>query len=931
MSDKNNGEDLSVDTAMELYSEAVSKAKEAAEVQSAAEASTALVLSSDSPEVVKQRLIDSRIALTNAQKTVKEAKDRLDVSIKAQKAEMDRKLEEMNAVMEPLKKQMFRLADGIDAMNLYMGRDEFIHTIREGEKAPKDSPIVIRQRVLAMDEEAALDAENGGIDAMDIDKFDAWLLSDPKNIQQVIPEEKSVVVLRVRASEKDYKDPWQAIAMNGANKETWWLIRNGENLYRMVTEFEVGTNLVPTSNEFTKLFETGERFGRPSEAIKPGTNDWLRAEQSADAKTRHYMKIALILQGLVDRTDVFRPLPVEGLSVIDNHYYDDGFVRVITDAELAIDSNMKPFREWLTEKNAKASVGTRVILGKVNYNTKDHHCITPQNASSPFRHVPYTIKEKSGMRWVIKYPRTDTVWGASYYDEPHTAKTSASYSFYSSDLEYIAIDHVTIAEMESYLGARSQRHNYTDMFPVLNAAIAFKREEIEQEAPFRALLAGELEKAGYADSVDDLIFWWKTAHKWNRAFIGDQESEAKAARVILAEAKRRNSGSNDDVVVEKFRAAYPDAMAILRGNTNYVVFIPEIYEVAPYRSSDNVFVRRIDLTKTGIVKGDQRWSVITKSQSARLTALYNTPQWETWNIGANADHFLAETDYIGFVEEARGYISEHLGKNPVIITVSDFGTGWNRDYASIEVTTEHEDVDIESPIRLSSGIASLTSQEHTIHINKKNGVATLAAGRNGDRYYVHSTNGWWRAKHNNFIDPTKDSGDLAAPWDESNERNAIVWKDDELIAQERAFADKYKKRSIEFAYLDAKADRLLNGIESAWFDEYEKKMYARFIEDFGDDTMWDEYREGKRKSVKFPYPEATQKYGYNRDRVKKEDTLRWLVMRLVETGNAPYNLTVAEAYKGAQLLLTNVAKVEFPDDIRDLRFLPEESNEIVKA
>ena len=931
MSENNDTEDISVETAMALYKAALDEAEAVAGDQSNSEKSNALVVSTESPEIVKQRLINSRLAIASAQKKVRETKERLEVSINAQRAEMDRKLAEMNAVMEPLKKQMFRLADGIDAMNLYMGRDEFIVTIREGEKAPKESPIVIRQRVLAMDEEAALDALNGGIDAMDIEKFDAWLLSDPKHVQQVIPEEKSVVVLRVRASEKNYEDPWQAIAMNAANKETWWLIRNGENLYRMVTEFEVGTNLVPQSDEFTKLFETGDHFGRASEALKPGTDAWLKAEQRADAKTRHYMKIALILQGIVDRTEVFRPLPVEGLSVIDNHYYDEGYVRVITDSELAIDSHMKPFREWLSEKNSKVSVGTRIILGKVGHNTKDYYCISPRHASAPFLHVPYIVKEKSGMQLVIKYPRTDTVWGTGWRDEPHTAKTSASYSFYGSDPEYIAIDHVTIAEMEGYLAARSQRHNYTDMFPVLNAAIAFKRDEIEQEAPFRELLANELVKAGYPDSVDDLIFWWKTAHKWNRPFIGDQESEAKAARVILAEAKRRNAASDDDSIIEKFHTSYPDAMAVMRGNTNYVVFIPEVYGVAPYRSSDNVFVRRIDLTKTGIVKGDQRWAVITKSQTARLTALYSTDKWDSWNIGADADNFLSEPDYIELVDVARDYVAERFGKKPAVVTVTDFGVGWNSDYASIEVTVEHESVDIDTPIRLSAGMDSLTSKEHAIRINKKNGVATLNSGYNGDRYYVHTTDGWWRAKHNSFIDPTKDSGNLTAPWEDSNQRNAIVWKDEELIAREHAFADRYKKRSIEFAYLDAKADRLLDGIEAAWFDEYEKKMYARFIEDFGDDAMWDEYREGKRKSTKFPYPEATQKYSHSRSRVNKEDTLRWLVVRLVETGNAPYNLTVEEAYNGAQLLLTNVAKIELPEDIRSLRFLPEESNEIVKA
>jgi hypothetical protein len=921
--DITDDDNISVEKAMELYQQAVENANEAAVEQEAAEVSSALVHVGSSPEIVKSRLTDARLKLSSTQKIARDTKKLVESAIKRQQLEMEKKLAEMNAIVAPLEKQIHRLTDGIDAMNLYMGRDEYIVTIREGEKAPKDSPIIIRQRVLAMDEETALYAASGGMDAMDIDKFDQWLLEDPKHVQQIIPEEKSVVVLRVRASRKDYGDPWQSLVMDPANAETWWLIRNGDNLYRMVTEFQVGVNLVPKSDEFTALFEpynswTGEKY-----TIKVGSEEWLRAERVADAKTRHYMKIALILQGLVDRTEVFRPLPIENLSVIDDSFYEGGYVRVITDAELAIENPIQPFREWLKEKNSHIGVGTRVVFSAIQGNERDHRTITPRYASAPKKLTPYVVKKRiDDGEFAIVYPRTDRVWDNRWSSGDHVAQTSASYKFYVNDTYHLAIDYVTIEEMERYLTSRSQRQDYETMIPLMNMAIEFKKKEAADELDFRALLASELSKAGYEDSVDDLVFWWKTAHKWNRPLLGSQEDEAKAAKAILAEAKRRHNLGDTSEVIDMLRASYPDAMAIFQGNGKFSVVIPEVYDVLPRSASKNVFARWVDVTKTGIVKNDIRWTTVTKTKLTKLSVLYKTDEWTNWNVGADRDGFLTQTDIEPLVDKAIAIVRDELHLNPVIVAVRDYGTGWGKAPADVVVTVEHAPIEIEPPFHLSQGFPSLSSSTYRFYIDKKKGVANIF----GTGY---ENKDFWRAKHNDLIDPMRDSGAPRAPWEEGNEQG-IMWKDEDLLAREYEFATKYSKRKIEFALLDAKADRLIDGIVNAWIDVYHEKMYSRYIEDFGDDGGWEDFKAGKKNSVSFPYPKTVQKNNYDRSRVNNPATLRWLVMRLVESGNPPYGKTVQEAYKLAQLVVTDAEKVDLPDDIKNLRFLDEESNTVAK-
>jgi hypothetical protein len=931
MSDQDSlDEDITVDKAMELYQAAVTAADEAAANQAEIEKSQDLVAITSSPDSVRAKLIESRSSLRLAQEKINSSKKALDNAVARQRAEMERKITEMNALLQPMKAQMAKLSDGIDAMNLYMGRDEFIHTIREGEKAPKETPLVIRQRVLAMDEETALNAESGGMDAMDIDKFDQWLLEDPAHVQQVIPEPKSVVVLRVRATEKRYEDPWQAIVMNAANEETWWLIRNGDSLYRMVTEFQVGTHLVPKADEFTSLFSPYDQFTKERVELKPGTQEWIKAERSADVKTRHYMKIALILQGLIDRSDVLRPLSVSNLSVVDNSFYDEGYVRVITDAEMAIETQLQPFRSWLRDKNSKVVTGTRVMFGRITTNSYESGTISPRYASSPHTGEVYVVGAENLKETTlsVSYDREDTIWSDDAHDFV-VPKTKAKYHFSKGDNSYVAIDFVTVEEMEAYLNSRSQRHDYEPMFPLLRNAIKFKKSEVAAETDFRALIKAELEKLGSSETEADLVMWWKTAHKWNRPLLGDPAFEAKAAKGILQEAKRRLSAVANAHVLDDLKSTYPDAVAILIGSSGYVVLVPEVYSVKHSGIVDNAYVRRIDTNTRGIVKKESRWLIPTKSQLAKLTLAYSAPEWNDWAIGANPDAILTEDDYRPLVSEVIERAESTIGSRVVRVSVTDFG---NYDWigASISAYMEHSPVDLDAPLKLVAGFPSLVSKKISYRIRKSRGIVSFERGYHGE-YKSDLTDEHWRVTHNDLINPMYDSGRPQAPWEGYGKTAEPVWVNDELLAEEMGFAERYNKRKIAFAELDDKADKLISSVVSAWKESKIESMRIRYIEDFGDEYGWEDYIAAKTRNMQFPYPNSVDKYNYSRQRKNDPHTLRWLVARLVEIGQAPYGKTVQEAYNEAQLLTTNTDSVDLPDEIRDLRFMDEESSAVVKA
>jgi hypothetical protein len=200
----------------------------------------------------------------------------------------------------------------ITSIELYLGVDEELHQIQEGEKAPATAPIHFRQMVLFIDEEVGV-WEDGGLDFRDIGVFDEWLVKD-QNYKKLIPERKGLLALRPRRYSKDYgKDSgaW-GIMMNDNNRHmTYFLMRNGENLYRIFTEkITVPDRLFPLRTEMADLQKKLEK------------EHWEDNKEKIENSLYRYKNLALLMQGLIDRTEIFHPLPMPEIQLFKLHLSD---------------------------------------------------------------------------------------------------------------------------------------------------------------------------------------------------------------------------------------------------------------------------------------------------------------------------------------------------------------------------------------------------------------------------------------------------------------------------------------------------------------------------------------------------------------------------------------------------------------------------------
>lgn len=546
--------------------------------------------------------------------------------------------------LKPLQEQVERMNEGVWSISLYLGVGEEAIPIMGGKIAEPGTPITIRQGTLAMDEESLLFAEEGdfGEDIQDVDKFHDWLAEHPERIDALLPEQRGIIAIMPTRKGMG-GDPW-AKGKSGFENQTWFLLRNGERVYRILAaDFSVGPRMLPTQDEFTSFFTT-KRFNsttgeHETVQLQPGTREWEEAEKGADARARHYMRVALLIQGVLDRTNVFEGVPA-GLSALDQHSYDSGDIVLLADAENQLTTGRPSFTDWQQDLMARLSPGMRIIgawnasglrgyQSERDYNSNSR--ITPNGAEYP-PDRPLVVAA-AGAGFKATYERTQQYWFENEWgrSELRAPKTGASIKISRGDGWVIPIDLITAEEIDYYVNARSQRGEYRNLIPLLLKARDILRDEAEQEAPFRAAIAQAIVAADGTDydeavaAADDLVRWWKFGNKWHRPLVSDDaEFLAKATRRILAEHKaRRRAGATTEGAVDRLRTEHPGAVAIYRRHSGqHVVYVPETrrYDGTP----TDVFVAQHD------GKTEKRWATLRASALSRMTEVWAADEWAAW-------------------------------------------------------------------------------------------------------------------------------------------------------------------------------------------------------------------------------------------------------------------------------------------------------------
>lgn len=425
--------------------------------------STALVLLQEAPNLKKLKA-----ALVKAKdKQLPELFSQIEKTSKELGKWMSARAIPWRASMAGMKNHVERIEEQIFSVELYTGLVENIEQIAKGKPAPATEKLRLFQRMHYMDEECLINYEAGGMRFESLRAFDRWIRK-PAHRDRLLPFPRCVIAFRVRRELDRYRSSWLSHHINifepDPDANTFLYIRNGTNLYRLTTAIKFEEKLFPDmersefgdeklyakhySAEFIvipqrRLDELKENYSN----IDP-KDYWKHRDEDPDdyepvdptnvyyddilkymsKQAKHYNKIALVLQGLFDRSAVFHPHPK--VKLWENF---EAHVVPVYDQDRALPPPDEPdFEVYRQRLNASIKLGSvtvgqerawmKVEADKLPYNERQYNpeYYKPYGNPGPGRVAKVTKvsrnKEKVSYQWKRERLREKNYWSKNQSD-----------------------------------------------------------------------------------------------------------------------------------------------------------------------------------------------------------------------------------------------------------------------------------------------------------------------------------------------------------------------------------------------------------------------------------------------------------------------------------------------------------------------------------
>jgi hypothetical protein len=810
---------------------------------------------------------------------VRNRAQKMRLRMESKQRDLANRLAGMTSALEKRMREMQKLVDhaerAIFTINLYLGAGENFELLRDGEPAPAEEAIAVRQTVLFMDEECALRAEDDGIDAREIESFDKWLLEDERNLTQVLPETKGLVCLRPRKKVRDYGDAWLDKMMRRENHRSYFLVKNGQKVWRFWSTYEAQERLMPKEDEFLSYFEERDYVfdhknpgggHYETRRLKPGSEKWMQAQDKAKQAELPYRQFFLMLQGLLDRTTLFHPLP--GPVSLENPNTWGTVVRIVKDAEKTLSDGKERFAALQDRVNRELDVGMRIVgnfesqqfwdANGSRYKSRDsdgNQRITPKGAEYPRTEDIQTLEGRRHGGFIFRFERHEKNWRRDWREGIDRFEHRATCVVMPHDKFILNIDHpdVTPERLRYHLGSRLDREHYGFMFPAIKAAIAALEEEAATEAPFCLLLTGLISRSVPETTVEeaqawvpDLVRWWKLKNRHHRALSKD---DAKAVRMIVAEAKRRKkageyghgSQEGEHDTVSQILNLIPGAMFIgRRSYGDYVVYSP--------MNDETVYVQENRWSKDRRKHTVAKWKIPGAAWRS-WHCLHKTVLWDNWKHNASPFEHVTDEERVALLDQAWEREVEQ----------------WSKPYHS-PWDTRHTNPPMAAGLVLLARawtpgeVGRLYYYPHGVneHLDHDNRYFVLEDGPDHVKYVEVR---WKRTpdrklhllavldysdRHTVGFDPEK------PPWrakDYGRQLGQKVFFVNEPAV--KAMEGRIKKAKVRAKERDAlfnKGYAYRREVDKLWHADVMAKEFTKFLDDFGDPELW----EGHKKTLKLP-------------------------------------------------------------------------------
>lgn len=438
------------------------------------------------------------------------------------------------ATVGDLKATVAEIDSRIFNISLYAGLHENAMLCQDGEPAPADEKLHVFQSRLYMDEECLAGYRHGGMDFDSIHSFDAWLC-EPKNLERILPFPRTMVAMRVRRKrkERDFFDLEQAMIsfdLEQADKLTFLYVRNGEQVWCIQTEIEFDEFIFPNRTAFDpgepkmakirsgatvdEIVSRSEWEARCAEydAIKEKSSAWIddprrdwhpvdhssvyfdEAEAEISAQIQKFNRVAVIIQGIFDRSQILQPHPPV------QSWTQDGFDRAIKlvydGAETLYNGEAPDFDAYRERCNASLKAGS-LTIGQEDFwllaeGTKESKRLDADHRvtynSRPKRYKPF---DNPGPGYIAPIQQWSKSNGATYRWE-RMRRVNNPYEDQSETVpcrltvpsdKLFNVDAYQLGDYLQFFADRRTRAQYLQWAPMLLAAEEHHFKISQQRAP----------------------------------------------------------------------------------------------------------------------------------------------------------------------------------------------------------------------------------------------------------------------------------------------------------------------------------------------------------------------------------------------------------------------------------------------------------------
>ena len=289
---------------------------------------------------------------------------------------------------------------------------------------------------------------------------------------------------------KDYGDIWENFSKNHYNGITYFLIRNGENLYRIFSGIHVPHSVFPTKKEQEQIYKDAYAW-----------HDKKKTQEQIEKHMLPWKYVTAYVQGLIDRTDILGTNLKGNVNFMLNVIPEEFCVPERNmEAENWIEDKSKPlWKDYLKSVNDKTEKGDIICIvnmDRPSYGNKESEWYWLSSHGFPYGRNNVTPPSTSCFYKVEdvdsgdegKFKNRDSIFHHEKYFKILYWESDEVYTYYSyhdrkkrtgiwlSEDEILNLSKIDEKEIEFYLTDRRYREDYLKSIPGMKVALKMLRD-----------------------------------------------------------------------------------------------------------------------------------------------------------------------------------------------------------------------------------------------------------------------------------------------------------------------------------------------------------------------------------------------------------------------------------------------------------------------